>query len=155
MSDTQKNTRGTATKSKSYEGFSEEERDAMKERATELKNAKRRGKAADEEAAVLAKIAEMPQPDRGMAERIHAVIKASAPVLTSKLWYGQPAYALDGKVVCFFQSSDKFKTRYSTLGFSDVANIDDGSMWATAYGLTDLTEADEARIGDLVRKAVS
>ena len=153
MTDTPKATRGAAT-NKSYDGFSAEERDAMKDRAQELKNAKRRGKGADEEAAVLAKIAEMPQPDRGMAERIHAVIKASAPVLAPKLWYGQPAYALAGKVVCFFQSSAKFNTRYCTLGFNDVAKIDDGSMWPTAFGLTELTEADEARIGDLVKKAV-
>jgi uncharacterized protein YdhG (YjbR/CyaY superfamily) len=130
----------------------------MKERAQELKAAARRsprGKKADEESAVLAKIAEMPKPDRAMAERLHAVIKASAPALSPKLWYGMPAYAKDGKVVCFFQSAQKFKTRYATFGFNDTANLDEGAMWPTAFALTELTAADEARIGALVKKAVS
>ena len=130
----------------------------MKERAQELKAAARRGpraNKADGESAVLAKIAEMPEPDRAMAERLHAVITASAPALSPKLWYGMPAYAKDGKVVCFFQSAQKFKTRYATLGFSDEANLDEGAMWPTAFALTELTAADEARIGALVKKAVS
>ena len=104
---------------------------------------------------MLAKIAEMPEPDRAMGKRLHAVIKASAPALSPKLWYGMPAYAKDGKVVCFFQSAQKFKTRYATLGFSDEANLDEGAMWPTAHALTELTAADEARIGALVKKAVS
>jgi uncharacterized protein YdhG (YjbR/CyaY superfamily) len=130
----------------------------MKERAQELKAAARRGpreKKADEESAVLAKIAEMPEPDRAMAERLHDVIKASAPALSPKLWYGMPAYAKDGKVVCFFQSAHKFKSRYATFGFNDTANLDEGAMWPTAFALTELTAADEARIGALVKKAVS
>src|SRR5207244_882086 len=109
---------------------------------------------ADEESAVLAKIAEMPEPDRVMGERLHAVIRASAPALSPRLWYGMPAYAKDGKVVCFFQSAQKFKTRYATFGFSDEANLDEGAMWPNAYALTKLTAADEARIGALVKKAV-
>ena len=138
--------------------FSDEERVAMKERAQEVKAAARRGPRADkadEETAVLAKIAEMPEPDRAMGERLHAFIKASAPALSPRLWYGMPAYAKDGKVVCFFQSAQKFKTRYATLGFSDKANLDEGAMWPTAFALTELTAADEARIGALVKKAVS
>jgi uncharacterized protein YdhG (YjbR/CyaY superfamily) len=138
-----------------YEGFTDEERGAMKERAQELKAAARRGKKADEEGAVLAKIAEMPEPDRAMAERLHAVITASAPELSPKLWYGMPAYALGGKVVCFFQPAQKFKTRYATLGFNDTANLDDGAMWPTAFGLTELTAAEEEKIAALVQKAVS
>ena len=138
-----------------YEGFTDEERGAMKERAQELKAAARRGKKADEESAVLAKIAEMPEPDRAMAERLHAVIMASAPELSPKLWYGMPAYAKDGKVVCFFQPALKFKTRYATLGFNDTANLDDGAMWPTAFGLTELTAAEEEKIAALVQKAVS
>lgn len=138
-----------------YEGFTVEERGAMKERAQELKAAARRGKQADEEGAVLAKIAEMSEPDRAMAERLHAVITASAPELSPKLWYGMPAYAKGGRVVCFFQSAQKFKTRYATLGFNDTANLDDGAMWPTAFGLTELTAAEEERIAALVRKAVS
>ena len=130
----------------------------MKERAQELKASARRGsranKAAEDEAAVLAKIAEMPDSDRVMAERLHAVIKASAPDLSPKLWYGMPAYAKEGKVVCFFQSAQKFKTRYATLGFSDTANLDEGAMWPTSYALKELTATDEARIGALVKKAV-
>ena len=136
--------------------FSDEERAAMKERARELKASGRRGgKAAAEAEAVLAKIAEMEQPDRDLAERLHAVIKANAPELAPKLWYGMPAYAKDGKIVCFFQPALKFKTRYATLGFNDVANLDEGTLWPTAYGITKLTAEDEATIGALVRKAVS
>ena len=157
MTDTQKSAKGTTAIEKKSEGFTDEERAAMKERVQELKAAARRGPRADKadgESAVLAKIAEMPEPDRAMAERLHAVVKASAPVLTSRLWYGMPAYAKDGKVVCFFQSSQKFKTRYSTLGFSDQANLDEAAMWPVAFALTDLTGAEEERIGELVRKAV-
>jgi uncharacterized protein YdhG (YjbR/CyaY superfamily) len=133
-------------------GFTDEERAAMKERAQELKP--RAGKA-DAESDVLAKIAELPEPDRAMAERLHALIKDSAPSLAPRTWYGMPAYAKDGKVVCFFQSAQKFKTRYATLGFSDKANLDDGAMWPTSFALTELTAAEEARIGALVEKAVS
>lgn len=137
------------------QGFTAEERSAMKERAKELKAAARRDatRAADL-ADVLAKIAEMPEHDRSIAERIHAVITTSAPSLAPKTWYGQPAYAKDGKVVCFFQSAEKFKTRYATLGFSEEAKLDDGSMWATSFALAELTAEDEARIGALVKKAV-
>ena len=138
--------------------FTDEERVAMKERVHEQKAAARRGPRADKadgEKAVLAKIAEMPEPDRAMGERLHAVIKASAPALSPRLWYGMPAYAKNGKVVCFFQGAQKFKTRYATLGFSDEANLDEGAMWPTAFALTELTAADEARIGALVKKAVS
>ena len=138
-----------------YEGFTDEERGAMKERAQELKAGARRGKKADEEGALLAKIAEMAEPDRAMAERLHAVITASAPELSPKLWYGMPAYAKDGKVVCFFQPAQKFKTRYATFGFNDSANLDDGAMWPTAFALTELTAAEEERIAALVKKAVS
>ena len=130
----------------------------MRERAQEQKTAKRRGSRAgkaDGESAVLAKIAETPEPDRAMGERLHAVIKASAPALSPRLWYGMPAYAKDGKVVCFFQSAQKFNTRYATFGFSDSANLDEGAMWPTAFALAELTAADEARIGALVKKAVS
>ncbi len=137
---------------KETQKFSAEERAAMKERARELKAS---GKKADEEAAVLAKIAEMPEPDRTMAERLHAVIKASAPDLSPKTWYGMPAYAKDGKIVCFFQSAEKFKSRYATFGFNDTANLDEGTMWPTAFALTELTAADEKRIGALVKTAVS
>src|SRR5437667_12772055 len=132
--------------------FTAEERAAMKERAKEAKAAA--GKA-DGESDVLAKIAEMPEPDRVMAERLHAIIKASAPALSPRTWYGMPAYAKDGKTVCFFQPAQKFKTRYATLGFNDAANLDHGAMWPIAYALTELTAADEARIGALVKKAVS
>jgi uncharacterized protein YdhG (YjbR/CyaY superfamily) len=135
-------------------GFTDEERAAMKERARELKAGARRGKA-DGEAEVLAKIAEMSEPDRGIAERLHALVKASAPALSPTTWYGMPAYAKDGKVVCFFQSGQKFKTRYATLGFSDKANLDKGAMWPVAFALTELTPADEARISALVKKAVT
>jgi uncharacterized protein YdhG (YjbR/CyaY superfamily) len=138
--------------------FTDEERAAMKERAQELKADARRGpraRKADGEQEVLAKIAEMPEPDRAKAERLHAIIKASAPELSPRTWYGMPAYAKDGKVVCFFQSAQKFKTRYATLGFSDRANLDEGHMWPTAFALEELTAAEEARIGGLVRKAMS
>jgi len=134
-------------------GFTKDERAAMKERSKELK-ARRSGKV-DGEADVLAKIAEMPEPDRDMAERLHALIKASAPALTPRTWYGMPAYALDGKVVCFFQSAQKFKSRYATLGFSDSAKLDDGEMWPTSFALKTLTGAEEGRIAALVQKAVS
>ena len=138
--------------------FTDEEREAMRERAKEMKADARRagkaGKAGDEEA-VLAKIAAMPSPDRAMAERLHAIVKASAPELSPKLWYGMPAYAKSGNVVCFFQNAQKFKTRYGTLGFSDKANLDEGNMWPTSFALKDLTPADERRIAALVKKAAS
>ena len=147
-----------STIGKASKGFTDEERTAMRERAQELKAAVRRGPRAgkaDGESDVLAKIAEMPEPDRAMAERLHAIIKASAPALSPRTWYGMPAYAKDGNVVCFFQSAQKFKTRYATFGFSDKANLDEGDMWPTAFALKTLTAADEARIGALVKKAVS
>ncbi|MFF1507143.1 iron chaperone [Streptomyces sp. NPDC058326] len=148
------------TSGETYDGFTEEERDAMKERAKELKASARRGartaKArADGEAEVRAKIAEMPDADRVLAERLHEIVAASAPDLTPKLWYGMPAYARDGKVVCFFQSAQKFKTRYATLGFSDLARLDDGALWATSYALTEFGAAEEARIAALIEKAVA
>ena len=155
MTDMQKSAKGAAATEKKFEGFTDDEKGAMKERARELKAAAARGKEADEESAVLAKIAEMPEPDRALAERLHGVITASAPTLAPKLWYGMPAYAKDGKVVCFFQPAQKFKTRYSTFGFNDPANLDDGAMWPTAFALTELTAADEERIGALVKRAVS
>jgi uncharacterized protein YdhG (YjbR/CyaY superfamily) len=139
-------------------GFTEEERLAMQERAQELKAAARRSARAgnaDEEGAVLAKIAEMPEPDRTMATRLHALITANAPSLTPRLWYGMPAYAREGKVVCFFQAAHKFKTRYATLGFSDAANLDEGGLWPVAFALKALTPAEEAQIAALVRRAVS
>ncbi|WP_433579988.1 iron chaperone [Nocardia brasiliensis] len=148
----------TATATKSYEGFTAEERDAMKQRAKELKSAARRtsrGAKADGEAEVLAKIAEMPDADRATAERVHALVKANAPALTPRLWYGMPAYAADGKVVCHFQPAAKFKTRYSTFAFSDPAHLDEGTMWASSFAITELTAEDEAMLGTLVRKAVS
>src|SRR5215469_13415618 len=141
-----------------YDGFTDEERGAMKDRARELKASARRGSRGakgDEEGEVLAKIAEMQERDRAMAGRLHEVIKASAPELSPKLWYGMPAYAKDGQLICHFQPAQKFKTRYATLGFSDEANLDDGAMWPVAYSLTELTAADEARIGALVKRAVS
>jgi len=141
------------TAKKGIQGFTDEERAAMKERAQELKARPRAGKA-DGESDVLAKIAEMPEPDRTMAERLHTVVKTSAPALSPRTWYGMPAYALDGKVVCFFQSAAKFKTRYATFGFSDRANLDEGAMWPTAFALKTLTAAEEARIAALVKKAV-
>jgi uncharacterized protein YdhG (YjbR/CyaY superfamily) len=137
---------------KKSKGFTDEERAAMKERAQELKAEARK---ADGESAVLAKIAEMQGPDRAMAERLHAIVKGSAPDLSPKTWYGMPAYARDGKVVCFFQSAEKFKARYATLGFSDEANLDQGSMWPTSFALKELTADEEAKIGALVKKAVS
>ncbi|MGE5803500.1 MAG: iron chaperone [Gemmatimonadota bacterium] len=136
-------------KSTRRKGFTAEERAAMKERVKELKGS------AEGESAVLAKLATMPEPDRAMGKRLHALIMASAPTLSPKLWYGMPAYAKNDKVVCFFQNAAKFKARYSTLGFSDKANLDDGAMWPTSFGLKELTAADEARIGALVKKAVS
>ena len=151
MNDTQKSARSTASKGSKV--FTDEERAAMSELVQERRR-ERSGKA-DGEGDVLAKIAEMAEPDRVMAERIHAIIKASAPDLTSRTWYGMPAYAKDGKIVCFFQPAQKFKTRYATLGFNDPAHLDDGAMWPIAFALTELTAADEARIGALVKKAVS
>jgi hypothetical protein len=148
----QKSAKSTTPTKKRYDGFTDEERDAMKDRVQEMKVSARK---ADGESEVLAKIAEMPESDRAMAKRLHAVIKASAPALEPKTWYGMPAYAKDGKVVCFFQAAQKFKTRYATFGFSDAARLDEGSMWPNAYALTKLTAADEARIGALVKKAVS
>ena len=157
MNDARKSAKSTAAKNKTYEGFTEEERDAMKQRARELKAAGRRSSRtdADGESEVLAKIAEMQEPDRVMGERLHALIKASAPDLSPRLWYGMPAYAKDGKMVCHFQPAQKFKTRYATLGFQHEANLDDGAMWPTAFALTELTAAEEARIGALVKRAVS
>lgn len=155
---TQKSARRNATTSSKSEGFTEDERAAMKERARELKAEARRGArtdTADGESDVLAKIAEMPQPDRRMAERIHALVKSSAPGLLPKTWYGMPAYARDGKVICFFQSAQKFKSRYATLGFSDQANLDDGAMWPTSFALKELTAEAEARIVALLKQAVS
>ena len=152
--DTQQSADSTATGQK-FEGLSDEERAAMKERTRELKAEARRAGKADGESDVLAKIAEMPEPDRVMAERLHAIIKASAPDLSPRTWYGMPAYAKDGGVVCFFQSAAKFKARYATFGFSDKANLDQGAMWPTSFALKELTAADEAKIGELVKKAVS
>src|SRR2546421_6224387 len=152
MKDTQKSAKSTTAR------FTDEERGAMKERAHELKASARRGPRADNrdgESAVLAKIAEMPEPDRARGERLHAVIKESAPALSPRLWYGMPAYAKDGKVICFFQAAQKFKTRYATFGFSDKANLDEGAMWPTAFALKGLTATEEARIATLVKKAVS
>jgi len=141
---------------KTVKGFTDEERAAMKERAQELKAAARADKdKADGESAVLAAIAAMQEPDRVMAKRLHAIIKASAPVLSPKTWYGMPAYAKEGKVVCFFQSAQKFNTRYATLGFSDTANLDEGALWPTAFALKELTTTEEARIVALVKKAVN
>ena len=146
------------TTGRASKGFTEEERAAMRERARELKVETRRGssaKDADGESDVLAKIAEMPAPDRAMAERLHALITASAPALSPRTWYGMPAYARDGNVVCWFQSAQKFKSRYATLGFGDKANLDEGELWPVAYALKELTAAEEARISALVKKAVS
>ena len=152
MKETQKSAKGTTATKKKAEGFTDEERAAIKERVRETKAAADK---ADGESAVLEKIAEMREPDRAMGKRLHAVIKASAPSLTPRLWYGMPAYAKDGKVVCFFQSGQKFKTRYATFGFSDEANLDDGGMWPTDFALKKLTAAEEARISALVKQAVS
>ena len=151
MKATHKAAKSTTAK-RTHEAFSDEERTAIKERVKETKAAADK---ADGESALLEKIAEMQEPDRAMGKRLHAVIKASAPSLTPRLWYGMPAYAKDGKVVCFFQSGQKFKTRYATFGFSDEAHLDEGTMWPNAFALTKLTAADEARVGALVKKAVS
>ncbi|TMB68692.1 MAG: DUF1801 domain-containing protein [Chloroflexi bacterium] len=147
---TQKSAKSTTAIKKKFKGFTDEERDAMKERIQELRADK-----ADGESAVLAKIAEMPERDRAMGKRLHAIIKASAPTLSPKTWYGMPAYAKDGKVVCFFQSAQKFNSRYATFGFNDAANLDEGAMWPISFALKELTTAEEAKIGALVKKAVS
>jgi uncharacterized protein YdhG (YjbR/CyaY superfamily) len=145
-----------AQRVKTSEGFSAEERAAMKARAQELKAEARANKdKAAGERAVLAKLAELPDPDRALGERLHAIIKASAPALSPKTWYGMPAYAKDGKVVCFFQAAQKFNSRYATLGFNDAANLDEGAMWPTSFALTELTAAEEARIAELVKQAAS
>jgi uncharacterized protein YdhG (YjbR/CyaY superfamily) len=152
---TKKSAKSSTASGKAAKGFTDEERDAMKERARELKDERARKSRADGERDVLAKIAEMPEPDRAMAERLHAIVTASAPALSPKTWYGMPAYARDGKVVCFFQSASKFKTRYATFGFSDAANLDKGAVWPVAFALRELTVAEEAKIAALVKKAVS
>ena len=150
---TKRSVKSTAASGKKSKGFTDEERAAMKERARELKA---EGRRADGEKALLAKIAEMPEPDRAMAERLHAIITATAPDLMPKTWYGMPAYATtDGKVVCFFTPASKFKERYATFGFNAAANLDEGAMWPTSFALMELTAADEARIGALVKKAIS
>jgi len=149
---TQKSAKSSTATKKRYEGFTDQEKDAMKDRVEEQKVASRK---ADGESEVLAKIAEMREPDRAMARRLHAIIKTSAPALSPRTWYGMPAYAKDGKVLCFFQSAQKFKTRYATFGFNDAAKLDEGAMWPVAFALTKLTADDEARIGALVKKAVS
>ena len=149
---TRKSTKRTTATSKKSKGFTAEERAAMKERARELKAEANK---ADGEKDLLAKIAEMPGPDRAMAKRIHAIVKASAPTLSPKTWYGMPAYAKDGKVVCFFTAASKFNSRYATFGFNDSANLDKGAMWPTSFALKELTDAEEKRIGALVKKAVS
>jgi len=149
---TQKSAKSTTAINKKSKGFTDEEKAAMRNRAQELKA---EADKAEGESAVLAAIAAMQEPDRGMARRLHAIIKDSAPALSPKTWYGMPAYAKDGNIVCFFQSTQKFKTRYATLGFSDKANLDEGHMWPTAFALNELTAAEEARIGALVKKAVS
>src|SRR5438128_3869641 len=146
----QKSAKSTTATRKKFKGFTDEEHGAMKERIRELRADK-----GDGETAVLAKIAEMPEPDRAMAKRLHAIIKASTPALSARPWYGMPAYAKNGKVVCFFQSAQKFKTRYATFGFSDAANLDEGAVWPTAFALKELTAAEEAKIGALVKRAVS
>ncbi len=155
-SDTQTPAESTTASGKKSAGFSAEERAAVKQRAKELKAEERASKdRAEGESALLAAIAEMVDPDRAMAERIHAIVMANAPALAPKTWYGMPAYGRDGKIVCFFQPAQKFKTRYATLGFNDSANLDEGAMWPVAYALKELTAADEARIAALVKKAVS
>jgi uncharacterized protein YdhG (YjbR/CyaY superfamily) len=153
---TRESPRSTTARRKNSNGFTEEERTAMRERARELKaDARAKKDKADGEADVLAKIAEMPKADRSMAKRLHSIIKDSAPSLSPRTWYGMPAYAQDGKVVCFFQSAAKFKARYATFGFSDRANLDKDAMWPTAFALKELTAAEEAKIAALVKKAVS
>jgi uncharacterized protein YdhG (YjbR/CyaY superfamily) len=156
MATKQKSAKSTSASKKPSQVFTDEERAAMKERVKEQKAEARRGAdRAEGEQDVLAKLAEMPEPDRAMGKRIHAIIKASAPSLSPKTWYGMPAYEKDGKVVCFFQSADKFKARYATFGFNDSANLDEGAMWPTSFALKKLTAAAEKTIGELVRKAVS
>ena len=160
MKSTSKSAKSTTAIDKKSKGFTDEERAAMKERAQELTAEARRGQRtkkdkAEGESDVLAKIAVMNDPDRAMAKRLHAIIKASAPALSPKTWYGMPAYARDGKVVCFFQSAQKFNARYATFGFSDTANLDEGAMWPTSFALKELTAAEETRIGALVKKSVS
>jgi uncharacterized protein YdhG (YjbR/CyaY superfamily) len=157
MSETKTSAKGTSRRDSSTTVWTEEERAAMQERAKELKASKRRkgGAKGDPEAEVLAKIAEMPDADRVMAERIHAIVLTSAPELTPRTWYGMPAYAKDGKLICFFTAADKFKSRYASFGFEENANLDDGEMWATSWALTKLTPKEEARIAELVKKAVS
>jgi uncharacterized protein YdhG (YjbR/CyaY superfamily) len=158
MNDRQRAAKGTGGSDKTYEGFTVEERSAMKDRARELKAETRRGPRAakaDPESEVLAKIAEMPEGDRVLAERLHRLIKATTPELSPRLWYGMPAYAKDGNLVCHFQPAAKFKTRFATFTFSDKADLDDGTMWPVSFALTELTAADEARIGALLKKAVS
>ena len=156
MKDSPKPAKSTPAMDKTSEGFTDEERAAMKARAQELKAEARTSKnKAEGERAVLSAIAEMPHPDRAMAERLHAIIKASAPALAPRTWYGMPAYAKDGKVICFFQAASKFKVRYATVGFQPDANLDDGAMWPTSFALMELTATEEATIGALVRKAVS
>jgi uncharacterized protein YdhG (YjbR/CyaY superfamily) len=156
MTDTQKSARPTTATGKTPAGFTDEERGAIKERAQELKAEARGPRAgkADGEHDVLAKIAELPEADRALAERLHAIVKANAPALAPKTWYGMPAYAKDGKVVCFFQAADKYNLRYATVGFNDTATLDDGAMWPTSFALTALTAAEEATIAALVKKAV-
>jgi uncharacterized protein YdhG (YjbR/CyaY superfamily) len=150
MKDTQRSAKSATATKRRYEAFTDAEKGAMKDRVQELKLGK-----ADEEGSVLEKIAEMSESDRAMANRLHAVIKAAAPALAPKLWYGMPAYAREGKIVCFFQPARKFKTRYATLGFNDPAKLDEGGMWPVAYALKKLTAAEEAKVGALVKKAVS
>jgi uncharacterized protein YdhG (YjbR/CyaY superfamily) len=160
MKDTQKSVKSSASE-RASQVWTDEERSAMKERARELKSSTRRGtradkaaeKAADDEREALVKMAEMVEPDRAMAERLDAIIKASAPVLLLTTWYGMPAYTRNGRIICHFQPAQKFKTRYPTLGFSDAAQLDEGAIWPVAYALTELSAADEARIGELVKKA--
>jgi uncharacterized protein YdhG (YjbR/CyaY superfamily) len=156
--ETKKSAKSATAAGKAIAGFTDEERIAIKERAQEQKAEEHRSpsaKMADGESDVLAKIAEMPEPDRAKADRIHAIVKATAPALSPRTWYGRPAYAKDGNVVCFFQCAQKFKTRYATFGFSDKANLDEGSMWPVAFALKELTADDEVRIAALVKKAVS
>ncbi|MEU8977540.1 DUF1801 domain-containing protein [Streptomyces sp. NPDC048309] len=158
MKSTQTSAKSAGAVAEKHDGFTDEERGAMKERAKELRTASRRGPRAakaDPASEVLAKIAAMPEADRVLAERLHEIVTAGAPDLSPKLWYGMPAYAKNGKVVCFFQSAEKFKSRYATLGFSDEAGLDEGTMWPTTYALTKLTAAVEARIGALIEKATS
>jgi hypothetical protein len=158
MRNTQQTAKSATTKNKSFDGFTDEERAAMKDHAEELKAASRRGPRAtkaDGESDLLAKVAAMSQPDRAMAERLHALIKETAPDLSPRTWYGMPAYAKDGNVICFFQPAEKFKARFATLGFSDKANLDDGTMWPVYYALKELTAANEARIAALIKQAVS